>query len=87
MSRSIFTSISSRFVLAKSISISVSGLWFLPICDSFPDLLARCQFANVEGGNDNRWAAAGIVIFSSVISLTASSQTPSCTFPVEYLSS
>src|SRR5574337_1035774 len=74
MSRSILTAPSSRFVLVNSISISVSGFWHLPISASFPACLARSQFPTVDGGHDNLRAAAGIVMFPSVTSFTASSR-------------
>ena len=74
MSRSIFTSASSFFVLASSISISVSGRYVLPTSPSLPSRYAFTQLPSVDGGNDTRLAASGNERSSSVISLTASSR-------------
>src|SRR5208337_3775362 len=73
ISRSIFTSANSFFVRASSISISVSGLYVLPILPSLPALCAFTQFPNVDFGNDNCTAACSTDICPSVTSLTASS--------------
>ena len=49
MSRSIFTSASSRFSRAISIPLSLNGFWFFPISASLPDLCALTQLPMVDG--------------------------------------
>jgi hypothetical protein len=72
MSRSIFTSASSFFVRANSISTSVKGRYILPMSPSLPALCVFTQYPSVDGGKDNRRPASGSDSFSSITSFTAS---------------
>jgi hypothetical protein len=74
MSRAIFTSANFFRVLASSISISVRGLYVLPISPSLPALNFFTQLTIVDGGNESRRPASGTDSLSSVTSFTASSR-------------
>jgi len=72
MSRSIFTSASSRFSQAISISLSLNTRCVLPASKSFPALNALTQLPMVVEDTDNRRPTYGIDSPPSTISFTDS---------------